>query len=149
MIYQGNAFANLGCNCKPFNSKPDHTLCEIAIVLLLISLYCAFLETTPTRSCYYRSPTKFQEGNVLSCCVCLFMYVCLSVCLFTEGSPCDHYQRCHWSVTGQVEAPLGPNSPCLHHLGTPGMFILVQLGRHYRGYKDLPPSEKYSNLFTV
>ena len=70
----------MGCNCKPLNSKPDHTLCEIAIVLLLISLYCAFLEMTPTRSCYYRSPTKFQEGNVFSCCVCLFMYVCLSVC---------------------------------------------------------------------
>ena len=43
--------------------------------------------------------TKLWEVNILVTCVCLF----------TEGSPCDHYPRYHWSVAGH----LGLSSPGL------------------------------------
>ena len=43
--------------------------------------------THPTgmHSCYcYHLPMELREGNVFSC-------VCLSFCLSSVGSPCDHY----------------------------------------------------------
>ena len=41
--------------------------------------------------------------------------VCRSVCQ-QEGSPCDHYPRWHWSVTGHIKTHSGPSS---FHLPSP------------------------------
>ena len=50
---------------------------------------------------FYCSTTKLWKVMIL------LVSVYLSLCLFTEGSSCDHYPWCHWLVTDHMTL-----SPC-------------------------------------
>ena len=86
--------------------------------LLLISLkdnsnwMCAASTCLPVM-CYYRFPSKLQEGNV-------FSHVCLSVCQFMGGAR-DHYLSCiepHFTGTPSSGPSLLPDTG-LHCTFTP------------------------------